>query len=83
MVACSQKNVFVDLKFFDVPQTVKSAVAQLKHRDAQFVSVHGNDAILQAAVENKNGLKILAVTVLTSLDKKIWMTWDLSVMLKN
>lgn len=65
-----KKNVFVDLKFFDVPQTVKSAVAQLKHRDAQFVSVHGNDAILQAAVENKNGLKILAVTVLTSLDKK-------------
>lgn len=64
------KKVFVDLKFFDVPQTVKSAVAQLKHRDAQFVSVHGNDAILQAAVDNKNGLKILAVTVLTSLDRK-------------
>ncbi len=63
-----KKNVFVDLKFFDVPQTVKSAVAQLKHRDAQFVSVHGNDAILKAAVDNKNGLKILAVTVLTSLD---------------
>ena len=64
------KKVFVDLKFFDVPQTVKSAVAQLKHRDAQFVSVHGNDGILKAAVENKNGLKILAVTVLTSLDSE-------------
>lgn len=64
------KKVFVDLKFFDVPQTVKSAVAQLKYRDAQFASVHGNDAILKAAVENKNGLKILAVTVLTSLDQK-------------
>ncbi len=64
------KNIFVDLKFFDVPQTVKSAVAQLKHRDVQFVSVHGNDAILEAAVEAKNGLKILAVTVLTSLDRK-------------
>ena len=63
------KKVFVDLKFFDVPQTVKSAVAQLKHRDAQFVSVHGNDAILEAAVSEKNGLKILAVTVLTSLDR--------------
>jgi len=65
-----KKNVFVDLKFFDVPQTVKSAVAGLKHRDAQFASVHGNDAILEAAVENKNVLKILAVTVLTSLDRK-------------
>jgi orotidine-5'-phosphate decarboxylase len=64
-----KKNVFVDLKFFDVPQTVKSAVAQLKHRDAQFVSVHGNDAILEAAVSEKHGLKVLAVTVLTSLDQ--------------
>jgi len=63
-----KKNVFVDLKFFDVPQTVKSAVAQLKNKDAQFVSVHGNDGILKAAVEKKNGIKILAVTVLTSLD---------------
>jgi orotidine-5'-phosphate decarboxylase len=64
-----KKEVFVDLKFFDVPQTVRSAVLQLKHRHVRFVSVHGNDAILKAAVENKNGLKILAVTVLTSLDQ--------------
>ncbi len=64
------KKVFVDLKFFDVPQTVKSAVAQLKHRDVQFASVHGDDAILKAAVENKNDLKILAVTVLTSLNSE-------------
>jgi orotidine-5'-phosphate decarboxylase len=64
-----QKRVFVDLKFFDVPETVKSAVLQLKDRGAAFVTVHGNDAILRAAVENKNELKILAVTVLTSLDQ--------------
>ena len=64
-----QKQVFVDLKFFDVPETVKSAVMQLKNREARFATVHGNDSILQAAVENKNGLKILAVTVLTSLDQ--------------
>ena len=62
------KEVFIDLKFFDVPQTVKSAVLQLKSRDVQFVSVHGNDKILEAAVSVKNNLKILAVTVLTSLD---------------
>jgi orotidine-5'-phosphate decarboxylase len=63
------KKVFVDLKFFDVPQTVKSAVLQLRNRDVQFVTVHGNDKILEAAVANKNNLKILAVTVLTSLDE--------------
>jgi orotidine-5'-phosphate decarboxylase len=62
------KKVFIDLKFFDVPQTVKSAVLQLKSRDVQFVSVHGNDKILEAAVSVKHNLKILAVTVLTSLD---------------
>jgi orotidine-5'-phosphate decarboxylase len=63
------KKVFVDLKFFDVPQTVKSAIIQLKNRDVQFVTVHGNDKILEAAVAHKNGLKILAVTALTSLDE--------------
>jgi len=63
------KKVFVDLKFFDVPETVKKAVAQLKNRGVTFATVHGNDAMLKAAVEIKNGLKILAVTVLTSLDQ--------------
>ncbi len=63
------KKVFVDLKFFDVPQTVQAAVQQLKKYGASFVTVHGNDAMLKAAVKEKNGLKILAVTVLTSLDQ--------------
>jgi len=63
-----KKRVFVDLKFFDVPETVGNAVKQLKARHVDFVTVHGNDDILKAAVEHKNGMKILAVTVLTSLD---------------
>lgn len=63
------KKVFVDLKFFDVPETVRSAVRQLKKYDATFTTVHGNDAILEAAVEVKGRIKILAVTVLTSLDQ--------------
>ncbi|HEY5048324.1 MAG TPA: orotidine-5'-phosphate decarboxylase [Rhizomicrobium sp.] len=62
------KKTFVDLKFFDVPNTVGSAIRQLKGRNATFVTVHGNDAILKAAAAEKNGMKILAVTVLTSLD---------------
>jgi orotidine-5'-phosphate decarboxylase len=64
-----KKKVFVDLKFFDVPETVKNAVSQLKKWDATFTTVHGNDAMLQAAVSEKNATKILAVTVLTSLDE--------------
>jgi orotidine-5'-phosphate decarboxylase len=64
------KKVFADLKFFDIPATVGSAVRQLKDRGASFVTVHGNQSIMEAAAENKGDyLKILAVTVLTSLDR--------------
>jgi len=64
------KKVMVDLKFFDVPETVGAAVRQLKEKPAaEFATVHGNDAILEAACREKNGTKILAVTVLTSLDE--------------
>lgn len=63
------KKIFVDLKFFDVPATVNRAVRQLNNRGITFVTVHGNDAIMRAAASAKNDLKILAVTVLTSLDR--------------
>jgi orotidine-5'-phosphate decarboxylase len=62
------KKVFVDLKFFDVPNTVASAVRALSRQPASFATVHGNDDILKAAVAEKGDLKILAVTALTSLD---------------
>jgi orotidine-5'-phosphate decarboxylase len=64
------KQVFVDLKFFDVPETVASAVRALARRDVAFATVHGNGAILKAACASKGQIKILAVTVLTSLDQK-------------
>jgi len=64
------KKVFADLKFFDIPATVGSAVRQLRTRGASFVTVHGNQSIMEAAAENKGeDLKVLAVTVLTSLDR--------------
>ncbi len=64
------KKVFCDLKFFDIPATVGKAVAQLKDRGASFVTVHGNQSIMEAAAENKgDSLKVLGVTVLTSLDR--------------
>src|SRR5437762_8349504 len=62
------KKIFADLKFFDVPETVKLAVGQLKNRGVTFATVHGNESILKAAAEEKGDVKILAVTVLTSLD---------------
>ena len=62
-------EVFLDLKFFDVPQTVKLAVEQIRDRGISFTTVHGNDEIMKAAVSAKGTLKILAVTVLTSLDE--------------
>jgi|SRR5579871_2995965 len=62
------KKSFVDLKFFDVPNTVGSAVRALRKQPASFATVHGNDEILKAAVAEKDDLKILAVTALTSLD---------------
>ena len=64
------KKVFCDLKFFDIPATVGSAVRQLKDRGASFVTVHGNRSIMEAAAKNKgDSLKVLGVTVLTSLDR--------------
>ena len=68
-LAAAGKQVFVDLKFFDVPATVGRAVERLQHRNISFVTVHGNDGITQAAAASKGDLKILAVTVLTSLDR--------------
>lgn len=64
------KQVFCDLKFFDIPATVGSSVRQLKDRGASFVTVHGNQSIMEAAAANKGDtLKVLGVTVLTSLDR--------------
>ena len=66
-------KVFVDLKFFDIPATVAGAVRNLSGRGATFCTVHGNDAMMAAAVEAAaeadGGPGILAVTVLTSLDR--------------
>lgn len=63
------KKVFVDLKFFDVPQTVRSAVRALSKHGAQFCTIHGNDSIMAAAVKDKGNMQVLAVTVLTSMDE--------------
>jgi orotidine-5'-phosphate decarboxylase len=63
------KRVFVDLKFFDVPATVAAAVRNLRNRGVSFTTVHGNQAIMEAAVASAGDVGVLAVTVLTSLDR--------------
>ncbi len=63
------KKIFADLKFFDVPATVGAAVRQLARHGVTFATVHGNQGIMEAAAKAKGDVKILAVTVLTSLDR--------------
>lgn len=64
------KHVFADLKFHDVPETVSRAMRQLKDLHVDFVTLHAQDSkAIEAAVREKNGIKVLAVTVLTSLDE--------------
>ncbi|MBM4195855.1 MAG: orotidine-5'-phosphate decarboxylase [Gammaproteobacteria bacterium] len=63
------KKIFADLKFFDVPATVGAAVRNLARHGVTFATVHGNQGIMEAAAKAKGDVKILAVTVLTSLDR--------------
>jgi orotidine-5'-phosphate decarboxylase len=64
-------SVFLDLKLYDIGETVKRAVAQVARAGADFVSVHGSRAIMEAAVAGRGDapLQLLAITVLTSFDE--------------
>src|SRR6185312_6939468 len=66
------KRVFLDLKFLDIANTVERAVASAASLGVDLLTVHGHDTkTLKAAVRGRAGsdLKLLAVTVLTSLDQ--------------
>ncbi len=65
------KRVFLDMKFFDIGATVEKAVRGIAQYDLDFLTVHGDPQVVRAAAEGRAGsdLKILAVTVLTSLDR--------------
>jgi orotidine-5'-phosphate decarboxylase len=68
-LAARNHRIFVDLKLFDIPATVAAAVRRLHHRGVTFTTVHGNQAMMEAAAAAKGDVKILAVTALTSLDR--------------
>jgi orotidine-5'-phosphate decarboxylase len=66
------KRVFLDMKFLDIGNTVEKAVAAVAHLGFDFLTIHGTDTkTMQAAMKGrgKSSLKLLAVTVLTSLDQ--------------
>src|SRR5947199_5365413 len=65
------KNIFLDAKMFDIGETVSQGVARAAERGVTFVTVHGDGEIMKAAVEGKgdSGLKIFAISVLTSVDQ--------------
>ncbi len=63
-------KVFLDLKLHDIPNTVKNAISQINNHKVFFTTVHSERSILKTAVEASKGVNILAVTVLTSMDKK-------------
>ena len=65
------KRIFLDMKLFDIGATVENAVRGLAQFDLDFLTVHGDPNVVRAAKEGALGkdLKILAVTILTSLDR--------------
>lgn len=65
------KRIFLDMKLFDIGATIEAAVRGLAQFDLDFLTVHGDPYVVRAAKEGASGsdLKILAVTVLTSLDR--------------
>jgi orotidine-5'-phosphate decarboxylase len=65
------KRIFLDMKLFDIGATVEAAVRGLAKFDLDFLTVHGDPHVVRAAMEGASGsrTKILAVTILTSLDR--------------
>lgn len=66
------KRIFLDMKLFDISATIEAAVRGLAQFDLDFLTVHGDPHVVRAAKEGASGkdLKILAVTILTSLDRQ-------------
>ena len=65
------KRIFLDMKLFDIGATVEAAVRGLSQFDLDFLTVHGDPHVVRAAAEGAagSGMQILAVTILTSLDR--------------
>lgn len=64
------KRVFLDYKYYDIPETLKKAVSRAAGIGVSFLTIHGPGSLIRGAVEGRgtSGLKLFTVTVLTSLD---------------
>ena len=65
------KQVFLDMKFYDIGETVRRAVKQVANSGVRFLTIHGSESVMRAAVDGRGDsiLQLLAVTVLTSFDQ--------------
>jgi len=65
-----KKRVFLDYKYYDVPETLRKAVSRASELGVAFLTIHGPGSLVRAAVEGRGerGLKLFCVTVLTSMD---------------
>ena len=68
----SGKQVFLDLKLYDIGETVKRATARIAQTGVRFLTIHGSNTVMRAAVEGRGAatLQLLGVTVLTSFDQE-------------
>jgi orotidine-5'-phosphate decarboxylase len=67
----SGMRVFLDYKYYDIPETMKKAVARVVDLGVSFLTIHGSSSVIRGAVEGRgsSNLKLFTVTVLTNLDK--------------
>lgn len=67
----SRKKLFLDYKYYDIPETLTKAVSQAARRGVTFLTIHGSSSLIKAAVKGRgeSGMKLFTVTVLTSWDK--------------
>ena len=65
------RGVFLDLKYYDIPETVKRATAQVAGMGVDLLTIHASFSVMRGAVEGRgqSGLRLLGVTVLTSFDQ--------------
>lgn len=80
-------KVMLDLKFYDIPETVKRAVAQVNNRGVSLLTIHGDRSIIEAAVAARGDMKLLAVTVLTSFSvedlRELGMAGDVAELVRR
>lgn len=79
------KKVFLDMKYYDIPETVASVVKQVAQTGVHFLTIHGNSKIIEQAVEARgdSALKLMAITVLTSMDADDMQELGLSCSVKD